>query len=134
MPLSIEFVVEGIPPSHQSSSRNRQRYQTSVQVAAGQEWQNDPPVVHSVAAEVTLCVDRTSANIPDLDNILKTILDSLNCVVYDDDEQVSDIICRKRFFDPRLVFVGASPTLIQAYTQARSFVHIRLSEASILEL
>lgn len=42
---------------------------------------------------------------PDADNILKVLKDALNGVAYDDDKQVVDVRCRKRYTTgkPRLV-------------------------------
>lgn len=34
---------------------------------------------------------------PDIDNIAKSIADAMNGVVYVDDSQISDLICRKRY-------------------------------------
>lgn len=36
---------------------------------------------------------------PDVDNVLKVVLDALNGVAYDDDKQVIEAICRKYYTD-----------------------------------
>lgn len=36
---------------------------------------------------------------PDLDNIVKSILDALNGIAYEDDSQVSELIAKKRYGD-----------------------------------
>lgn len=42
---------------------------------------------------------------PDLDNLIKIIMDGLNGVAYDDDKQVVKIIAEKKYSDePRVVF------------------------------
>jgi len=39
---------------------------------------------------------------PDIDNLLKAILDGLNGIAFDDDNQITDVILKKRYsFDPR---------------------------------
>lgn len=38
---------------------------------------------------------------PDVDNIAKIILDSLNKIAYDDDVQVTDLIVRKRWTEEK---------------------------------
>lgn len=36
---------------------------------------------------------------PDIDNVLKVVLDALNGLAYDDDKQVIEVICRKYYTD-----------------------------------
>lgn len=46
---------------------------------------------------------------PDLDNVLKTVLDALNGIAYEDDKQVTDIAASKFYGEPQIVVtVGAA--------------------------
>ena len=133
MTLPIEFVVPGMPVSSQSSNSKRRMYRQAVESEATSIWQSKLPVSHFVEVEVVFCVNRTRRNIPDIDNILKLILDALKGKVYDDDSQVSDIICRKRYFGLELGTPNASPTLITRYQNPQTFVYVRLTESTIKE-
>lgn len=46
---------------------------------------------------------------PDLDNVLKGILDAMNGVVFKDDKQVVDVVIRKRYADTARVVVIVNP-------------------------
>ena len=122
-----------MPPSTQGSGISRQRYRDSVAIEAEQHWQIAPLTTGFVAVEITFCVDTTQRNLPDVDNIIKTILDSLADIIYDDDRRVSDIICRRRYLGFRLGTSDASPTLLREFTQKRvdPFVHIQVTESLI---
>lgn len=122
-----------MPVSHQGPSRNHRRFLEALESEAHSVWVNESLVTNFVAVEITFCVDSTFHNIPDIDNILKPILDALESVVYDDDNRVSDIICRKRFLGFELAIREPSPMLMQVFGQARNrpFVHIRVTEAPL---
>ena len=71
---------------------------------------------------------------PDVDNIPKPILDALNGLVYVDDEQVSDLLCRKRDLDADLVIQNPSADLIRYLGDSKQVVHIQVNEARTLEV
>ncbi len=131
MSLPSEFVVYGMPVSLQGSAVNRRRFQQYLRGEALRIWGDSPTVRNFVAVEILFCVDRATKNIPDIDNVLKPILDALKNLAYDDDDQVTDIICRKRFFGSELASPNPSPTLLGCYTASTPFVYIRLTEAPI---
>ena len=131
MALPSEFVVYGMPVSLQGSTRNRRRFQQSLRDEALQIWGDGPTVRDFVAVEILFWVNSGTKNIPDINNVLKPILDALKNLVYDDDDQVTDIICRKRFFGSELASPDPSPTLLGCYTATTPFVYIRLTEAPI---
>ena len=49
----------------------------------------------------------------DVDNMPKPILDALNGLVYADDSQVTDLVCRKRDRNRDLQFENPSPVLLE---------------------
>ena len=66
----------------------------------------------------------------DADNILKPILDSLKCLVYFDDEQITDVLSRKRDLNARLRFINPPIALNDALNaDLQNFVHIVVEDA-----
>ena len=70
----------------------------------------------------------------DVDNIPKPILDALVGLVYSDDSQVSDVICRKRDRDRNLSYRNPSPTLLASLQRPEQFLHIVVTDAPSLEV
>ena len=133
MTFRLEFVSRGIPASQQSSTKVRawkQAIRNQARAAIGEGL----PELTNAMVSITFFVRPRSRNVPDVDNAAKPILDSLKGVAYADDVEVSDIICRKRFLDPRLSVAGASSGIIRAFFENRPFVHVLVTEASIWEL
>ena len=100
---------------------------------AREAWRDMPPVSSFVEVEIVFCVNQGQGNVPDADNIIKLILDALTGCVYDDDSQVSDIICRRRYFGLGLTTLNASPILIGRYQNPETFVYVRLTDSPIEE-
>ena len=65
----------------------------------------------------------------DLDNIPKPILDALKGLVYYDDSQITDMICRKRDLNRYLPSRNASPMVLEALARPGQFLHIMVSDA-----
>ena len=65
----------------------------------------------------------------DLDNIPKPILDALKGLVYNDDSQITDLICRKRERNRDMQVLNASPILQESLDRPGQFLHISVSEA-----
>ncbi len=65
----------------------------------------------------------------DVDNIPKPISDALNELAYKDDNQVSDLLCRKRNLNYDLRIQDPSPILARAFLRREHFVHILVEEA-----
>ena len=64
-----------------------------------------------------------------MDNIPKPILDALKGLGYLDDEQVTDIICRKRNLNTELRIENPSSVLAQGLSRAGQFLHVVLDDA-----
>jgi hypothetical protein len=69
----------------------------------------------------------------DVDNLPKPILAALKGLVYLDDEQVTDILCRKRNLDSNLRLENPSSILAEGLSRGNEFLHIRIEEAPDLE-
>ncbi len=71
---------------------------------------------------------------PDVDNIPKLILDALKGLVYSDDSQVTDMLCRKRNLNAILRVQSSSLVLNEALAQGRAFLHVVVDNAPIQEV
>ncbi len=93
----FEFIVQGPAVSLKAKKTNARRYQKwirTVRSAALKEWPsskkptNNPGVIINITNYYTLSP-------PDVDNIIKPILDALETVVYFNDQQVQKVTSEK---------------------------------------
>jgi hypothetical protein len=56
----------------------------------------------------------------DVDNMAKPILDALKGLVYSDDSQVTDLLCRKRDLKGDLRIQNPSPVLLASFSQSET--------------
>ncbi len=70
----------------------------------------------------------------DVDNIPKPILDALKGLVYLDDEQVTDILCRKRNLNGNLRIENPSSVLTEGLSRSSQFLYVTIEEASDQEV
>lgn len=75
---------------------------------------------------VTYYFDETAM---DVDNIPKPISDALKGLVYVDDSQVNDLLCRRRDLSAGLRVVNPSPVLATGFDRGGEFLHIRVDSA-----
>lgn len=60
----------------------------------------------------------------DLDNLAKPICDALKGFVNDDDNQITDLISRKRNLNGTLTISTVSPLLGEALQKGEEFIHV----------
>ena len=65
----------------------------------------------------------------DIDNIPKPISDALKGLVYLDDEQVTDVSCRKRNLNINLGIENPSRVLAEGFRRGNEFLYIVVEEA-----
>ena len=65
----------------------------------------------------------------DVDNIPKPISDALNGLVYFDDEQITDILVRKRNLNDDLRLTNPSDTLTEGFVRGSEFLYIVIKAA-----
>ena len=133
MTLPFEFFVLGRPASQQARRRELVReWRAQVRGEAERSW-NSEDAPHDGALMVTLTYfyDKTPM---DVDNIPKPVLDALIGLVYDDDSQVTDILCRRRKLDPSLAIPKRSPILQLALDHRVGFLHVEIEEARDMEV
>ncbi len=132
MPIPFELVIAGAPVSQQTRrSQRRTDWIQTVQQVARREWGTEPPHPGAVAVTITYFFDGGS---PDVDNIPKPVLDALKGIVYDDDGQVSDLLCRKRDLGEELLIQNPSATLLRSLADHQPLLHISVTEAKTREI
>ena len=93
MPIPLEVVIERTPLSQQADSRHLRAWRLEVQNVVEQEWDAAPPFAGEVMVVITYFFKGEAL---DVDNMPKPILDALKGMVYVDDDQITDLVCRKR--------------------------------------
>ena len=127
-PLPFEFVVDGPPVSAQTRRRERLReWKDTVRRAVETYWPAGvAPVAVPVLVEVHYLYEGASA---DVDNIIKPIQDAMNGLVYADDEQVTDVVGRKRSLDGSLRISRVSEVLAEGLGRGNEFLYVVVREA-----
>ena len=97
----------------------------------GQAWDAKPPLDAEVMVTITYYFIDESL---DVDNMPKPILDALNGLVYADDRQITDLVCRKRDRNRDLRFDNPSTLLVDTLARSRQFLHITVANARSLEV
>ncbi len=95
---------------------------------AARYWQDgDAPTPESVMLTVTYFFTDVQL---DVDNIPKPISDALNKLVYCDDAQITDVLCRKRdLIDTEFRTENAPPMLTEAIARRMPFTHVLVENA-----
>ncbi|MBD2183285.1 RusA family crossover junction endodeoxyribonuclease [Planktothrix sp. FACHB-1355] len=127
--LPFEFIVTGSPVSLQTNNRTLlQNWKAKVRQAALDRLPvGASPIITPVRVIIAHYYKRQP---PDIDNIIKPIIDGLNLVVYADDKQVTDLIVKRRNLKS-LVNVQTIPAIIaQAFANDEPFVYVKIDVAS----
>lgn len=70
----------------------------------------------------------------DVDNIPKPISDALAGLVYVNDDQVTDVLCRKRNLNGVLRVENPSVTLAEGFSRGNEFLYIVVEDAPAQEV
>ena len=126
--LPFEFIIDGPPVSQQARRRERVRqWRQEVRSVAEQYWPVEEILVTgSVMITITYFYDSVEM---DVDNIPKPISDALKGLVYLDDGQVTDILCRKRNLNGNLRLENPSIVLAEGLSRGNEFLYILVEEA-----
>jgi hypothetical protein len=128
----FEFILEGPPVSQQTRRRERlHAWKLFVRAEAGKRWPAGRlPSLEPVRVSITYFYDEVGV---DVDNIVKPILDAIVGLAYLNDDQVTDLLSRKRFLDG--VRVGqVSDVLAKGFGRGRDFLHVLVAPASGQEI
>jgi crossover junction endodeoxyribonuclease RusA len=126
--LPFEFVIDGPPVSQQTRRRERVRqWRDGVRKVAEQYWPaGELPVIGPIMLTITYFYDSISM---DVDNLPKPISDALRGLVYLDDEQVTDVLCRKRNLNRDFRIENPSSVLADGLSRGNEFLYIVVAEA-----
>ncbi len=110
----FEFIVEGPAVSLKAKKTNSKRYQKwirAVRAVAAREWPTDknPTNSRKVGFKIT---NYYTLSPPDVDNIIKPLMDALETVAYVNDQQVYKVTCEK--FDLTNVSTIHNPSALLA--------------------
>jgi crossover junction endodeoxyribonuclease RusA len=98
-----------------------------VRREAERYWQAEAlPTTGPVMVIVTYFYDSVSI---DVDNIVKPIQDALEGLVYVDDEQVTDVLSRKRNLNSSFRVENISSVLAEGFSRGNEFLHIVVDDA-----
>jgi crossover junction endodeoxyribonuclease RusA len=126
--LPFEFVIDGPPVSQQARRRERVRqWRDTVRRSAEQHWPTEElPVTGPIMLTIMYFYDGVAM---DLDNLPKPILDALKGLVYLDDDQITDIVCRKRNRNSDLRLENPSSLLSEGFRRGNEFLYVVVGEA-----
>ncbi len=126
----FEFVVDVPPVSQQARRRERVRqWIDKVRSMAAQSWPSgEVPFSDSIQVSITWFYEAISISM-DVDNIPKPIIDGLKGLVFIDDNQVTDMICRKRNQNEELQIRNPSPILAEGLSRKKDVLYIVVEDA-----
>ncbi len=126
--LPFEFIINGPPVSQQARRRKRvHEWIEEVKSVAAQYWPVEEfPVTGPVMLTITYFYDSVSM---DVDNIPKPISDALEGLVYFNDNQVTDVLCRKRNLNSDFRVENPSDLLAEGFSRGNQFLPILVEDA-----
>jgi Holliday junction resolvase RusA-like endonuclease len=121
----FEFVVEGPAISSRAARKNAKKYQAwirTVRDEAKRQWPDGAsPTPLDVAVTITNYYEAVP---PDVDNVIKPVLDALKMLVYRDDQQVFKVTSGKVDLNLTRRVQNAGPLLAEALERSREFLHV----------
>jgi hypothetical protein len=84
------------------------------------------PVTHPVRLEITHFYEDVEL---DVDNVAKPIIDALKGLIFLDDRQVTDLLCRKRDLGRSLRVTNPSSVLAEGLSRDNDFLLVTVMEA-----
>ena len=126
-----EFLVPGKPASvHERDRKAYRAYQDSVFIAGARVWPGNLPFVQDYAKMtiIVLCAEKGQ---PDVDNVIKPIMDALEPLYYATDAMISHVEARRvNWPEHRVEDVRLPDLLKSSWIEGRECVYVRLEPAS----
>jgi crossover junction endodeoxyribonuclease RusA len=126
--IKFEFTVDGAPVSQQTRRRERLReWKVTVRREAEKYWSSDQTTATgAVMLQITYFYDNVAM---DVDNIVKPIQDAIIGLAYDDDNQVTDILVRKRRLSNSFDLENLPLVLANGFARKTEFLYILVTDA-----
>lgn len=126
--MKFEFIVDGPPVSQQTRRRERLRaWKLEVRREAEKYWTSEQKIATgAVMLQLTYFYDSIAM---DVDNIVKPIQDAIIGLVYIDDDQVTDVLVRKRYLLGNFQEKGLTTILEEGFARKNEFLYIVVTEA-----
>ncbi|MEH2083567.1 MAG: RusA family crossover junction endodeoxyribonuclease [Nostoc sp.] len=127
----FEFIVDGPPVSQQARNRGKgnrlEKWKKTVREEAEKYWTSEQKTATGlVMLQITYFYDSVQI---DVDNIVKPIQDAIIGLAYVDDEQVSDLLVRKRNLSGNFKVEDMTSTLAQGFDRRKEFLYIVVIDA-----
>ncbi|MBN3926467.1 MAG: RusA family crossover junction endodeoxyribonuclease [Nostoc sp. DedQUE04] len=127
----FEFIVNGRPVSQQARKRGKgnrlQDWKKTVRQEAEKYWSSEQKTATGlVMLQITYFYDSVQI---DIDNIVKPIQDAIKGLAYVDDNQVSDLLVRKRNLSGNFRIENMTSTLAEGFASGNEFLHIVVIDA-----
>ena len=124
----FEFIVDGPPVSQQTRRRERlKEWKTTVRQEAEKYWSSkQKTAMGDVKLQITYFYDSVTM---DVDNIVKPIQDAIIGLAYVDDDQVTDILVRKRNLSGNFKVENMTSTLAEGFARGSEFLYIVVTDA-----
>ncbi|MEH1842726.1 MAG: RusA family crossover junction endodeoxyribonuclease [Nostoc sp.] len=122
----FEFIVDGPPVSQQTRTRGKgnrlQDWKKTVRQEVKKYWSSEQKTATGlVMLQITYFYDSVQI---DVDNIVKPIQDAIKGLAYVDDNQVSDLLVRKRNLSGNFRIENMTSTLAEGFARGNEFLHI----------
>jgi crossover junction endodeoxyribonuclease RusA len=127
--IRFEFIVDGPPISQQTRRRERLRaWKITVREEAEKYWSSEQTIATGrIMLQITYFYDSVAM---DVDNIVKPIQDAMIGLAYVDDDQVTDVLVRKRNLSGSFTIQNMTSTLAEGFARRNEFLHIVVIDAS----
>lgn len=129
--MLLEFLIERRPLSLQTKNRiNLQAWKEFVKSEAIKNWDSPPISDRDLHVSIVYLCDDTP---PDVDNIVKPILDALVGLVYVDDIQITDVESHRRYLSDGIDTTNLPPLLQCGVLKGEECVYVKIEESQLLE-
>jgi len=126
--LHLEFVVPGPPVSYQNrDKKNLKTWQARIKAEAAKTW-TKPPLIGKLKF---ILFNFHEGDVPPLDddNMVKPIRDSLNKLVFEDDQQIRFSETIQVNIDAPIRIRRGSKILLDAFWKGDEFLYVRIEDA-----